>query len=199
MVRLKLAVPDAEAYERAMALVADGRLTALDGEAYLVVGEFADARQAYSFGRALQRRLQLPFELVYDPGHPQADLAWARPFAIAAAPAAASPAKPKTPEPIEPLPPIALLYLYATPANERQQQLLAQGLPLVPMGGSPSRVQTGVFRDTPSGRRLLAAQRQRLQALAVPYEQVRLEPSRPVIATSIQQPESISMLPEPDL
>ncbi|MCP9859230.1 MULTISPECIES: hypothetical protein [unclassified Cyanobium] len=128
-----------------------------------------------------QRRLALPFELVYDQGHPQADLAWARQPAIAA------------------VPPIALLYLYATPTNGRQQQLLAQLLPLAPMGRSPSRVQMGVFRDTPRGRRLLAAQQQQLQALAMPYEQVRFVPGAPVPAASFQPPESMSLLPESDL
>lgn len=78
-VQLMFAVPDGEAYERVLALVHDARLTAMDGEAFLVVGSFADARVGHALGLSMQRRLRLAFELVYDAHHPQADLAWYRP------------------------------------------------------------------------------------------------------------------------
>lgn len=192
LVELHVAVADAETYERVMALLANARLTAHQGEAFLVVGAFADARQAYAFGRSLQRRLQLPFELVYEPGHPQADLAWSRsqpspnrdlrvsPHAISSG----SPVQqPVTPGPLAEAAgievPESLIYLYASPANEAQDRELAKW-PLPP--GAPraadaqGRVRLGVFRDTKVGRRLLEAQLSRLQALGVSHEQVLLEP-----------------------
>ena len=77
-VQLMFAVPNAEAYQRVLALVHDAQLTAMEGEAFVVVGSFSDARVAHSVGLSMQSRLRLAFELVYDAHHPQADLAWSR-------------------------------------------------------------------------------------------------------------------------
>lgn len=159
-VQLMFAVANAEAYERVMALVADARLTAMDGEAFVVVGAFADARTGHELGRALQRRLGLPFELVYDPQHPQADLAWLNTTRAVAARSAVPPspaprlhtqqvgnvelrsarasrrgsASPSQQPRVRPEPPVvvaaALHYLYARPRDGRQRQLLAQSLGL---------------------------------------------------------------------
>jgi hypothetical protein len=184
-VRLVVAVADADAYERTMALVADGRLTALDGEAFVVVGDFADARQGYSFGRALQRRLQLPFELIYEPDHPQADLAWTRQPALASR-------TQLEPQPPAQLPPEPLVYLYAVPQSALQRQRLAQLLPEQMPSSALPRIRVGVFRRTPSGQRLLAAQQRRLDKLAVPYEQLQLEEN------SLIQPVASSLPTTPD-
>lgn len=76
LVRLLIPVASADDYQRVKQEVEEARLTALDGQAFVVAASLADARQAYDLGRALQARLPLPFELLYDDGHPQADLAW---------------------------------------------------------------------------------------------------------------------------
>jgi len=124
-VRLMLAVPDAAAYEQVMALVHNGQLTALDGEAFVVVGDFADARQGHALGRALQRRLRLPFELVYDPHHPQATQAWL------AAPEPALAAAPSTEQLLSPG--LTAPRRIRTPARgrllRRESVLMGQGLP----------------------------------------------------------------------
>jgi hypothetical protein len=208
-VRLMVAVADADAYERTMALVAEGRLTAVDGEAFVVVGDFVDARQGYSFGRALQRRLKLPFELLYDPGHPQADLAWARRPFVASQPQPQQPlpqqaqealpqlaqqplpksqqvqkaqpqlVKPQQAQPRPRLPLLreALVYLYAVPKSPLQRQRLAHLLPQQSASLGSDRIRVGVFRRTPTGRRLLAAQQNRLDVLAISYERFQLDPT----------------------
>ena len=50
----------------------------------------------------------------------------------------------------------------------------------------------GVFRDTKVGRRLLAAQLSRLQALGVSHEQVLVEPIGPLAGRQSDLPQSIS-------
>lgn len=169
-VQLMFAVANAEAYERVMALVADARLTAMDGEAFVVVGAFADARTGHDLGRALQRRLGLPFELVYDPQHPQADLAWLNTTRAVAARSAVPPspaprlrakqlenvvgpsalafrrgsASPSQQPRVRPEPPVvapALHYLVATPRTARQRELLALSLGL-PAEAIPAPVAT---------------------------------------------------------
>lgn len=208
LVELHVAVADAETYERVMALLANARLTAHQGEAFLVVGAFADARQAYAFGRSLQRRLQLPFELVYEPGHPQADLAWATTQPSASRDLHVSRHVISSGSPVQqPLPqgpvaeiavtevPESLIYLYASPANEAQDRELAKwtlstGAPR--RADAKGRVRLGVFRDTKVGRRLLEAQLNRLQALGVSHEQVLVEPMGPLAGRHSDLPLSIS-------
>ena len=179
-VRLLIAVPTADAYDQVMALVHDGRLTAMDGEAFVFVGDFADARQGHDLGLSLQRRLRLPFELVYESLHPQADLAWSPPGG-----------KPLTPPPLPPLaqlPPLesngvveakvpeSLIYLYAEPQTADQESRLAHYLQQSKLFAEVDGVRVGVYRDTPKS---LAASRQReaqLQALGIPVQRLRRAP-----------------------
>lgn len=173
-VRLMVAVPDAGAYEQVMALVHDGRLTAMDGEAFVVVGDFADARQGHALGMALQRRLRLPFELVYDSLPPQAGLSFATP-----APKALAPEPQKLPPTLPPKPTTATVvaesevYLYADPRNEYQLSQLAQFLDVPLMHPKSEGVPIGVFRDTPPDSRLLRHQEAALQALGIPVQRYR--------------------------
>jgi hypothetical protein len=187
-VRLLVSVADADAYERTMALVAGGRLTALDGEAFVVVGDFADARQGYSFGRALQRRLKLPFELLYEPGHPQANLAWARQPSLASKPNPNPQSRPPQPQPRAPLLRGDLVYLYAVPQHPIHRERVAQLLPRQIANPGLERIRVGVFRRTPTGLRLLAAKQKRLDRLAVPYEQLQLDPIPPATKVASAQP-----------
>ena len=182
-VQLMLAVPTADAYEQVMALVHDGRLSAMDGEAFVVVGEFADARQGHALGLALQRRLRLPFELVYDPFHPQADLAWA--------PESRGPlaARPQALPPLHPLPPLervalvepvvaeALIYLYADPQTTDQVAKLARYLKQPTLHADPDGVRVGVFRETTKSLRAFRLREAELQALEIPVQSLRRTPS----------------------
>lgn len=175
-----VSVPNAEAYERVMALVHDGRITAMDGEAFVVVGDFADARQGHALGLALQRRLRLPFELVYDPLHPQANLAL-RPSAGSSQPIRRSslPAVPAGLAPAvvaDPVVPESLIYLYADPRDQSQKQLLAQFLKLPLHDSDPEGVRVGVYRDTARGVRLMRRQEVALQAIGIPLQRYRRTP-----------------------
>ena len=76
LVRVLIPLVTAADYQRVKREVRGAPLTALDGQAFLVAASLDDARQAYQLGRSLQKRLGLPFELLYDDGHPQADLSW---------------------------------------------------------------------------------------------------------------------------
>lgn len=179
-----LAVPSADAYEQVMALVHDGRLTAMDGEAFVLVGEFEDARQGHALGRSLQRRLHLPFELVYDPLHPQADLAWA---AQLAQPLAARiqplPPLPRLP-PLPPLEPVVLadalthplIYLYAYPQSNVQNAKLARYLKQPTLRTEADGVRVGVYHDTPKSLRVLRLREAELLALGIPVQSLRPTP-----------------------
>ena len=50
-------------------------IVTINGETFLEVGSFTDARVAHRLGRSIQKRLAIPFDLAYDPGHPQIALA----------------------------------------------------------------------------------------------------------------------------
>lgn len=167
-VRLMVAVPNANAYEQVMALVHAGQLTAMDGEAFVVVGEFTDARQGHALGRALQRRLRLPFELVYDTRHPQADLAWAPQRTSASfQPIVADSlvAEPRVAE--------TLIYLYADPQIKAQQRRLTDYLKQSKLLVEADGVRVGVFRDTPKGLRTLRQREAELQSLGIPLQRFR--------------------------
>jgi hypothetical protein len=175
-----MAVPTADAYDKVMALVHDGRLTAMDGEAFVVVGDFADARQGHDLGRALQRRLRLPFELVYDPLHPQADLAWNTPAALPLGPPPLPPlaSSPRV-EPqvvVEPKVSESLIYLYADPQNSDQESRLAQYLQKSKLFADVDGVQVGVFRNTPKSLVAFHQREAQLQALGIPVQRLRRTP-----------------------
>ena len=182
-VQLMLSVPTADAYEQVMALVHDGRLTAMDGEAFVVVGEFADARQGHALGLVLQRRLRLPFELVYDPLHPQADLAWAPESTehLAARPQALPPLHSLPPlEPVvtaEPLVGESLIYLYADPQTTDQEAKLARYLKQPTLQADPDGVRVGVFRETSKSLRAFRQREAELQALGIPVQSLRRIPA----------------------
>ena len=163
-----LAVPTADAYEQVMALVHEGRLTAMDGEAFVVVGEFADARQGHALGRSLQRRLRLPFELVYDPLHPQADLAWAPPLP------ASPPLDPVVLE--EPTVAETLIYLYADPQTTDQASKLASYLQQPTLRADADGVRVAVYRETAKGMRAFRLRQAELQALGIPLLPLRRRP-----------------------
>lgn len=167
-----LAVPTADAYEQVMALVHEGRLTAMDGEAFVVVGKFADARQGHALGQALQRRLRLPFELVYDPLHPQADLAWSpsRPALEPLVPAVL----------VEPLVAESLIYLYANPKTPAQETSLASYLKQPTLGADADGVRVGVFRDAPKALRAFHLRQAELKALGIPVQSLRRTPGSPL-------------------
>ena len=59
-------------------LTTQAKLVTVQGRTFVLVGEFTDAKVAFRLGKSLQRRVKLPFELSYDPGHPQANFAWLR-------------------------------------------------------------------------------------------------------------------------
>jgi hypothetical protein len=178
-----LAVPTADAYEQVMALVHDGRLTAMDGEAFVVVGQFADARQGHALGLALQRRLRLPFELVYDQLHPQADLAWIPESTgpLAARPQPLPPLHSLPPlEPVvlsEPLVAESLIYLYADPQTTDQVAKLARYLKQPNLDADPDGVRVGVFRETSQSVRAFRLREAELQALGIPVQTLRRTPS----------------------
>lgn len=180
-----LAVPTADAYEQVMALVHEGRLTAMDGEAFVVVGEFDDARQGHALGRALQRRLRLPFELVYDPLHPQADLAWAselaQPLAMRIQPLPPLPGLPPLP-PLEQVAmaksglPKRLIYLYADPKTTIQRAKLARYLNQTTLRSETDGVRVGVYQDSLKALRSLRRREAELKALGIPAKSMRGNP-----------------------
>jgi hypothetical protein len=184
-VRLMMAVPTADAYEQVMALVHDGRLTAMDGEAFVVVGEFEDAREGHALGRSLQRRLPLPFELVYDPLHPQADLAWAsqlaQPLAARIQPLPPLPGLPPLPPldplvPAEPLVAESLIFLYAYPQTTDQEAKLARYLKQSSLPADTDGVRVGVYRETPKALRAFRLRQAELLALGISVQSLRRSP-----------------------
>lgn len=52
------------------------QLVRVNNRDFVSLGRFQDARVAYRLGRTFQRHTQLPFELAYDPGHPDTDGTW---------------------------------------------------------------------------------------------------------------------------
>lgn len=56
-------------------LAPQAAIVRIDGATYLEVGAFTDARVAHRLGRSIQKRLSIPFDLAYDPDHPQIALA----------------------------------------------------------------------------------------------------------------------------
>jgi hypothetical protein len=177
-VRLLIAVPDAEAYEQVMALVHDGKLTAMDGEAFVVVGDFDDAVQVHALGIALQRKLKLPFELVYDPLHPQSDLAWT-PKSSKVFSSGPSRSDATSSFVVDTVVAEPLIYLYANPRDEHQQRQLAQFLNRSELHPESQGIRVGQFRDTPASTRLLRRQETSLQALGIPVQRYRRIPGSP--------------------
>jgi len=59
------------------------KIVSIKGRSFVLVGEFYDAKIAYRVGVSMQKRLGLPFEIAYDPGHPQSDFLWFKDMAAA--------------------------------------------------------------------------------------------------------------------
>lgn len=77
-VRLLFPVLTGQELGRLLALVPQATLLQINGQNYVLIGRFDDARVAHRLGRSLQARYGLPFDLAYDAGHPQLNLAWLR-------------------------------------------------------------------------------------------------------------------------
>lgn len=77
-VRLLFPVMTGLELEQLVDLVPQATLLEIDEQNYVLVGRFGDARVAHRLGRSLQKRVGIPFDLAYDPGHPQLNLAWLR-------------------------------------------------------------------------------------------------------------------------
>lgn len=103
-VRLLFPVLTGEELAQLLPLAPQATLVQINGSSYVLVAEFPDARVAHRLGRTIQRRLRIPFDLAYDPGHPQVDLASQQPIQSVAAAASAlepdlQPASPWPPGP----------------------------------------------------------------------------------------------------
>jgi hypothetical protein len=144
----------------------------------------------------------LPFELLYEPGHPQANLAWARQPALASQPNPNPESRPQ-PQPQPQSRPRAplwredLVYLYAVPQHPIHRERVAQLLPRQIANPGLERIRVGVFRRTPTGLRLLAAKQKRLDRLAVPYERLQLDPIPPATKLASVQPAPAPLVFQP--
>lgn len=77
-VRLLFPVMTGLELEQLVDLVPQATLLEINEQNYVLVGRFGDARVAHRLGRSLQKRVGIPFDLAYDPGHPQLNLSWLR-------------------------------------------------------------------------------------------------------------------------
>lgn len=103
-VRLLFPVLTGEEFAQLLPLAPQATLVQINGSSYVFIAEFPDARVAHRLGSTIQRRLRIPFDLAYDPGHPQVDLARQQPSRALAAAASAleqdlQPAGPRPPVP----------------------------------------------------------------------------------------------------
>jgi len=74
-VRLLFPIIRGNELERLLPLAPDAQLVTVGGNPFIQLASFADARIAHRLGRSIQRRVAIPFDLAYDPGHPQLELA----------------------------------------------------------------------------------------------------------------------------
>lgn len=76
--QVRLLVPLETGHELGLLLpfVPSAQLVELDGNDYVLLGTFTDARVAYRLGRTFQSRSNLSFELAYEAGHAQSDGNW---------------------------------------------------------------------------------------------------------------------------
>ena len=74
-VRLLFPIIRGNELERLLPLAPDAQLVTVEGHPFIQLASFADARIAHRLGRSIQRRVAIPFDLAYDPGHPQLELA----------------------------------------------------------------------------------------------------------------------------
>lgn len=74
-VRLLIPVLTGTELDQVRKLAPTAVIVTINGETFLEVGMFSDARVAHRLGRSIQKHLSIPFDLAYDPGHPQIELA----------------------------------------------------------------------------------------------------------------------------
>lgn len=74
-VRLLIPILTGHELDQVRKLAPAASITTINGETFLEVGSFTDARVAHRLGRSIQKRLSIPFDLAYDPDHPQIALA----------------------------------------------------------------------------------------------------------------------------
>lgn len=75
-VRLLIPILTGGELDQLRSLAPAAPLVSIDGATYLELGTFADARVAHRLGRSIQKRLAIPFDLAYDPDHPQVAIAF---------------------------------------------------------------------------------------------------------------------------
>lgn len=75
---VQLLVPIESGHELGLVLpkAPQAQLVRVNDRDFVSLGRFQDARVAYRLGRTFQRHTQLPFELAYDPDHPDAGGTW---------------------------------------------------------------------------------------------------------------------------
>jgi hypothetical protein len=74
-VRLLIPILTGAELDQVRQLAPKAAIVTINGGTFLEVGAFTDARVAHRLGRSIQKRLAIPFDLAYDPDHPQVDLA----------------------------------------------------------------------------------------------------------------------------
>lgn len=74
-VRLLFPILTGSELDKLLPLAPQGVLVQLEGGNFVEVGRFSDARVAHRVGVSIQRRIAIPFDLAYDQGHPQLELA----------------------------------------------------------------------------------------------------------------------------
>lgn len=75
VVRLLFPIIQGTELDRLAPVAPNAKIVQVGGENYVLIGSFSDARVAHRLGRSIQKRLAIPFDLAYDPGHPQINLA----------------------------------------------------------------------------------------------------------------------------
>jgi hypothetical protein len=93
-VRLLIPILTGSELDQVRKIAPSASIVTINGETFLEVGSFTDARVAHRLGRSIQNRLAIPFDLAYDPGHPQIALALGpetSPKAVAKLPHSAAP------------------------------------------------------------------------------------------------------------
>ena len=74
-VRLLIPVLTGTELDQVRSLAPTASIVTINGETFLELGSFKDARVAHRLGLSIQKRLRIPFDLAYDPDHPQIALA----------------------------------------------------------------------------------------------------------------------------
>lgn len=122
-VRLLFPVLEGKELDLLLPLAPQATLVQVGDSSFVQVASFADARVAHRLGQSIQRRLRLPFDLAYDPGHPQMNLALAGGL-LQERPQPVAQSAPRRPAP-------------TTPSSARLSQQPAQPQPVVASVAQP--------------------------------------------------------------